>query len=61
MSKPQQPELHRSGRGASDPGAVKNQVGIRQSGKSKGRAHPVPEANQPGHHPDHEQDRPVRR
>jgi hypothetical protein len=58
MSNPQQPELRRSefgdavqdswvhaGSGAENPGP-------------EGAAGPVPEANQPGHHPDKEQDKP---
>ena len=56
MSTPQQPELRRSGRGASDPKSAKGRVGGPQD--EEGTAGPVPPDNQPGHHPDHDQDKP---
>jgi hypothetical protein len=58
MSNPQQPEIRRSGRGETD------QEGRRQTReqesftKRRGRSGPVPADNEPGHHPDHEQDKP---
>lgn len=56
MVKPQQPELARSGRGEVDPNAVKTRRGgPTDTTDARG---PVPEDNQPGHHPDHEQDKP---
>jgi hypothetical protein len=57
MAKPQQPEIARSGRGATDPGAVKSEPpqATRVTGDDGG---PVPEDNVPGHHPEHEQDKP---
>jgi hypothetical protein len=55
---PQQPELRRSGKGATDPASAKARV-FEPPGAS-GDAGPVPEDNQPGHHPEHEQDKPDR-
>ncbi len=57
MSKPQQPELHRSGKGATDPASAKANAGV--SGGAEGAAGPVPEDNQPDHQPAQEQDKPV--
>jgi hypothetical protein len=56
VSTPQQPELRRSGRGASDPASAKANVdsAINQD-EAPG---PVPVDNQPGHHPEREQDKP---
>ena len=59
MTKPQQPELRRSERGATDDDSAKSRAG-KVSGKGAGLG-PVPEENQPGHHPEHEQDKPVDR
>jgi hypothetical protein len=56
MSKPQQPELHRSGRGATDPHSAKAKVSGAES--EEGDAGPVPVDNQPGHRPEHDQDKP---
>jgi hypothetical protein len=56
MSTPQQPELHRSGKGATDPKSAKGHVD--GPGSEDGNAGPVPPENQPGHHPEHEQDKP---
>jgi hypothetical protein len=56
MSTPQQPELHRSGRGASDPKSAKAHVDGPEA--EEGRGGPVPPDNQPGHHPEHDQDKP---
>jgi len=58
MSKPQQPELHRSGKGATDPASAKAapEVNPRAGGDEPGG--PVPEDNLPGHHPQHDQDKP---
>ncbi len=55
-STPQQPELHRSGRGASDPKSAKGQVD--SAAPDEGNAGPVPPENQPGHHPESDQDKP---
>ncbi len=57
MSKPQQPELHRSGKGATDPHSFKSDVD--SPGAEQGNAGPVPPENQPGHHPEIEQDKPI--
>jgi hypothetical protein len=56
MSTPQQPELHRSGKGASDPASAKGHVD--EPPGDGGDAGPVPPPNRPGHHPEHEQDKP---
>lgn len=56
-STPQQPELHRSGKGATDPKSAKAQVD--SPAAEEGNAGPVPPDNQPGHHPENEQDKPV--
>jgi hypothetical protein len=56
MTKPQQPEIARSGRSEVDPGAVKTRHGGPTD--STGPVGAVPEDNQPGHHPEHEQDKP---
>lgn len=57
MSNPQQPEIRRSGRGEVVEDAVKG----RHGGPSDevGNTGPVPEDNQPGHHPEVEQDKPT--
>jgi hypothetical protein len=55
-STPQQPELHRSGKGAPDPKSAKGQVD--SPAADEGNAGPVPPDNQPGHHPEHDQDKP---
>lgn len=57
MSTPQQPEIQRSGRGASDPKSAKGHV--EGPLEDEGSAGPVPPENQPGHHPEHEQDKPT--
>src|SRR2546423_9347928 len=57
MAKPQQPELARSGRGATDPASAKaNADSAMPSERDIG---PIPEANLPGHHPAVEQDKPT--
>jgi hypothetical protein len=56
MSKPQQPELARSGRGETDPASAKARTGGPDD--ERGVTGPVPPDNQPGHHPEHEQDQP---
>ena len=60
MSNPQQPELGRSRKTpALDPGAVAGTVGAEQPGANADDPRgPVPAENQPGHHPDKEQDKP---
>ena len=59
MSKPQQPELHRSGKGATDPASAKAAAEVGGSPGAGGAAGPIPEDNVPGHHPEKEQDKPV--
>ncbi len=56
MSTPQQPELRRSGRGATDPASAKGNADSTKN--QEDGPGPVPEDNQPGHHPDIEQDKP---
>ncbi|HZU79077.1 MAG TPA: hypothetical protein VE991_04110 [Acidimicrobiales bacterium] len=58
MSKPQQPEMERHGLGEVDPSAAKTRHGGPTD--ERGNTGPVPEANRPGHHPEHEQDKPER-
>jgi len=58
MTKPQQPEIRRSGRGATDDDAAKAKA-TGSAPPPEGNAGPVPEANLPGHHPDEEQDKPA--
>ena len=59
MSKPQQPELHRSRKGATDPASAKANPEVSGAVGEEGATGPVPKDNQPGHHPEHEQDKPV--
>ena len=61
MARPQQPELARSGKGASDPASAKARAEVEHAPPGSGAPGPVPDANAPGHHPDHDQDRPVER
>lgn len=58
MATPQQPEIGRSGRGAVNPDAIKSELTAPQPGGAERDAGPVPEDNLPGHHPEHEQDKP---
>ncbi|MDP9387347.1 MAG: hypothetical protein M3Q48_05315 [Actinomycetota bacterium] len=58
MSKPQQPELHRSGMGATDPASAKTRAEVGGAPAGGGARGPVPEDNLPGHHPEQEQDKP---
>ena len=53
---PQQPELRRSSYGASDARSAKSHY--KGDAESDGDTGPVPEENQPGHHPEVEQDKP---
>lgn len=59
MSNPQQPELARSRKTpAQDQDAVAGVLEGQDRPGTSGPAGPVPEDNQPGHHPAHEQDKP---
>jgi hypothetical protein len=59
MGKPQQPELGRSGHTPAVQGQhAKEVVQGQDRPRDEGPTGPVPEANQPGHHPDEEQDKP---
>jgi hypothetical protein len=57
MTKPQQPELARSGRGETDPAAAKTRRGGPTDATPP--TGPIPEDNLPGHHPSEEQDKPT--
>ena len=56
MARPQQEELSRSGHNALEPEGPPPGTPGPDSGE--GRPGLVPEANRPGHHPDHDQDKP---
>lgn len=58
MSNPQQPELRRSGLGSTDQNGAEIRAGDRPDEPADSLG-PVPEANRPGHHPEHEQDKPA--
>lgn len=59
MSNPQQPELGRSRRTPTqDPDAAATVIEAQRPPQTTGPAGPVPEDNQPGHHPPQEQDKP---
>ncbi|MFL5792114.1 MAG: hypothetical protein ACJ76A_11500 [Actinomycetota bacterium] len=58
MSSPQQPELRRSGRGDVTQEGRREAREQRDDRSEQGPTGPVPPDNQPGHHPEHEQDRP---
>ncbi len=57
MSNPQQPEIRRSALHE----VVQDSVKSRHGGPTdeSGNAGPIPEANEPGHHPDVDQDQPT--
>jgi hypothetical protein len=59
MVKPQQPELRRSDRGATSDDAAKPRLSAPNGpGADSPGGRGIPEDNLPGHHPDHEQDKP---
>jgi len=59
MANPQQPELRRSGKVAAlDPDATATDLTAQERPSTKGRTGTVPEEQRPGHHPEHEQDKP---
>ena len=59
MVKPQQPELRRSDRGATSDDAAKPRLSAPNAPGTDGPGvRGVPEDNRPGHHPDHDQDKP---
>jgi hypothetical protein len=58
MARPQQPELARSGKTDLDPDHVGTELEARKPVRSGGETGPVPPDNQPGHHPDQDQDKP---
>lgn len=57
MTKPQQPELRRSGLGSADQDAAELRAEDTLPA-AEGGTEPVPEENRPGHHPEQEQDKP---
>ena len=58
MVKPQQPELRRSDRGATSDDATMERLTAPSIPGVDGPGDRLPEGNQPGHHPDHELDKP---
>lgn len=59
MAKPQQAELRRSGKvPALDPDATETRLEAHERPGSSGAQGPIPEDQRPGHHPDHDQDKP---
>ena len=59
MAKPQQPELRRSGTvPALDPDAAESDLKAHRRPGDSGKGGPIPEEQQPGHHPEQEQDKP---
>jgi hypothetical protein len=56
--RPQQPEAARSERDRIIPQSWTERAEGEGTPEEKGREGPVPEANEPGHHPDREQDQP---
>lgn len=60
MATPQQPELQRNRRSPADPGSAKSMVETRgRRPRTRTPREPVPEENQPGHHPPLDQDKPI--
>ncbi|HSL10636.1 MAG TPA: hypothetical protein VLA82_04920 [Actinomycetota bacterium] len=59
MSDPQQPELRRSERGDVTQEGRRVTREADDAGAPGGRSGPVPPENQPGHRPDHDQDKPT--
>jgi len=58
MANPQQPELRRSGLGATVDDSAKTAVQSEQAAPSPNDGRTVPEANRTGHHPEVDQDKP---
>lgn len=58
MVKPQQPELRRSEYGATSDDSIKGNLTAPHIPTERGIGGPVPEDNLPGHHPEHDQDKP---
>ena len=56
MTKPQQPEIRRSERGATDDDSAK--IKADEAKSEGGHQGWVPPDNRPGHHPEQEQDKP---
>jgi hypothetical protein len=59
MSKPQQPELRRSGRHAGHDDSAKTTLTAQDPNRSGTSGGPIPEDQRPGHHPEQEQDKPT--
>jgi hypothetical protein len=57
-SKPQQPELERSGRSEVDPEGRRITREEERRGRAGGKAGKIPPENRPGHRPAKEQDKP---
>lgn len=61
MTKPQQPELRRTGLGSTDQEAAELRARDDRTPSTGGPTGRVPEHNRPGHHPPVEQDKPTGR
>ena len=59
MPKPQQPELRRNDLGPTSDDGTQLRAADADDVTSSGNTGPVPPENQPGHHPEQEQDKPV--
>ena len=58
MPNPQQPELRRSGLGATTDDSAKSKATTEGNAADDHGTAPVPPANRPGHQPDEDQDKP---
>ena len=58
MPNPQQPELSRSRRTPLDPDSIGSDLEAASTPVEDEATGPVPRENQPGHHPEHDQDKP---
>jgi hypothetical protein len=58
MGRPQQPELARSSKTDLDPDRIGTELEARKPLREGGRTGPVPPENEPGHRPEHDQDKP---
>jgi len=61
VTKPQQPEMRRSGLGNTDQDALEAVARESDVPDEKGRVGRIPQDNRQGHHPAVEQDKPTRR
>ncbi len=59
MPEPQQPELARSRKGATSDRSVRSKLTGEDAPAAQTQGGPIPEENQPNHHPEVEQDKPT--